>query len=123
MQQKILPLPCSRTVRRYLSLVKSPCGFDENFFRLFKKKVSFLSKNQKHGMLVFDEIMLRESVCVNSTTLTYVGLEDFGNELPSKNDTNTKANYGLVFAFQSLSAKFFQPIGVFLSKGSVKGKN
>lgn len=101
--------------------MKSPCGFDEDFFRLFKKKVSFLSKIQKHGMLVFDEIMLRESVCVNSTSLTYMGLENFGNELPSKNDTNTKANYGLVFAFQSLSANFFQPIGVFLSKGSVKG--
>jgi len=74
-------------------------------------------------MLVFDEIMLRESVCVNSTTLTYMGLENFGNELLPKNDINTKANYGLVFAFQSLSANFFQPIGVFLSKGSVKGTN
>jgi len=52
-----------------------------------------------------------------------MSLEDFGNELLPKNYTNTKANYGLFFAFQSLSANFFQPIVVFLSKGSVKGTN
>lgn len=55
-------------------------------------------------MLVFDEIMLRESIAVNSTTLTYMGLENCGNELPTENNITEKANYGLVFAFQSLSA-------------------
>lgn len=34
-------------------------------------------------MLVFDEIFLRESFNVNSQTLTYSGLEDFGSEIDS----------------------------------------
>lgn len=37
-EQEILPLPCTRTIRTYLSLVRTQCGFDEKFFLLFKKK-------------------------------------------------------------------------------------
>lgn len=118
--QQILPLPCFRTVRRYLSQVKSECGFDEKFFQLLKKKISILSNEQRHGMLLFDEIMLRESIHVNSSTLTYSGLENLGNN-PQDQNTNLKANHGLVFMFQSLSANFCQPIGVFSSKGTVSG--
>jgi len=40
-EQDILPLPCIRTIRRYLSLVKPQCGFDDNFFLLLKKKWLF----------------------------------------------------------------------------------
>lgn len=81
-----------------------------------------LSEKQKHGVLAFDEIMLRESLGVNSNTLTYSGLENLGNDL-SSNQTGIemKANHGLVFVFQSLGANFCQPIGVFAAKGSVKG--
>lgn len=39
-----------------------------------------LSEKQKHGILAFDEIMLRESLGVNSNTLTYTGLENLGND-------------------------------------------
>jgi len=117
-EQEILPLPCTRTIRKYLSLVRTQCGFDEKFFLLFKKKMSMLNHQQKHGMLIFDEIFLRESINVNSQTLTYSGLEDFGGEVKS---TGLKANHGLVFLFQSLTVNFTQPIAVFTSKGPVKG--
>jgi len=121
-EQNILPLPCPRTVRRYLSLIKSPCGFDQQFFQLFKKKISMLSEKQKHGVLAFDEIMLRESLGVNSNTLTYTGLENLGKDLSSDQaGIDMKANHGLVFVFQSLGANFCQPIGVFAAKRSVKG--
>jgi len=42
-----------------------------------------LSEKQKHRVLAFDEIMLRESLGVNSNTLTYSGLENLGNDLSS----------------------------------------
>lgn len=77
-----------------------------------------LSKEQKHGMLVFDEIFLRESLPVNSQNLTYSGLENFGGEIES---LGLKANHGLVFLFQSLGGNFTQPIAVFASNGPVKG--
>lgn len=80
--------------------------------------MTILNHQQKHGMLIFDEIFLRESINVNSQTLTYSGLEDFGGEVKS---TGLKANHGLVFLFQSLTVNFTQPIAVFTSKGPVKG--
>jgi len=68
-------------------------------------------------MLVFDEIFLRERFNVNSQTLTYSGLEDFGDEIDS---SGLKANHALVFIYQSLSLNFTQSIAVFASRGPVK---
>jgi len=34
----------------------------------------------KYGVLLFDSISLRKSLAVNSSNLTYRGLEDFGDE-------------------------------------------
>lgn len=55
-----------------------------------------LKKEEKHGVLVFDEIFLRESLQVNSQTLPYSGLENVGEEIES---SALKANHGLVFSF------------------------
>lgn len=70
-------------------------------------------------MLLLDEVFLRESISVNSQTLTYIGLEDFGDELENK--SSQKATHALVFMWQSLADNVVQPIAVFASKGSVKG--
>jgi len=115
-EQDILPLPCIRTIRRYFSLVKPQCGIDDKFFLLLKKKMAFLSKEQRHGMLIYDGIILRESIDVDSKTLTYSGIENFET-------SGLKANHGLVIMFQSLCANFSQPIAVFASRGPVKDVN
>jgi len=82
-----------------------------------------LSKNkfQKKGILLLDEISLRESITVNSRTLTYTGLEDCGEEIESKQKSNLKANNALVFMWQSFGENVAQPIAVFTSHGPVKG--
>jgi len=36
------------------------------------------SDNQRKGILLLDEVYLRSSISVNSRTLNYIGLEDFG---------------------------------------------
>lgn len=117
--QNILPLPCVKTVRKYLLAINNECGFDLNFFKLLKKKMLSKSDYQKKGILLLDEVYLRSSISVNSRTLSYSGLEDFGGELPSR-DTE-KADHGLVFMWSSLADSFTQPIAVFASKGPVKG--
>lgn len=67
---------------------------------------------QKDGVLIFDEISLRESVAVNSRSLTYTGLIDFGEEddemknLPRATDINSKATHGLVFMFQPIADNY-----------------
>jgi len=122
-EQNILPLPCINTIRKHLLAVEIGCGFDKNLFKLLTKK--FLTKNnfEKKGILLFDEISLRESLSVNTRELTYIGLEDFGEEIESKKDSNKKANHGLVLMWQSLAESFVQPIAVFASHGPVKGIN
>lgn len=101
-------------------MVKSDCGFDETFFKLFKKKISLLQDTEKHCVLLLDEIFLRESINVDSSTLSYAGLENYGKDESTLN-SGQKANQGLVMMFQSLGSNITQPIGVFASKGSVKG--
>jgi hypothetical protein len=98
-----------------LSLVKTKCGFDQQFFQIFKKKITMLREEQRRGLLAFDEIFLRESLSVDSQSLTYTGLEDFCSEVPT---TGLKANHGLVFLFQSFAANFTQPIAVFASRAT-----
>jgi len=109
------------TIRKHLLAIKIGCGLDINFFKLFKKKFSVKTEYQKKGILVLDEIFLRSSIAVNSRTLTYSGLEDFGDEVKGDCKEADKADHGLVLMWQSLAENFTQPIAVFASKGPVKG--
>lgn len=66
---ELLPLPHPKTVRKYLSSIKTTCGFDSDFLSLLKKKVYHLSTIAKHGVLLFDAVSLRKSLAVNSSNL------------------------------------------------------
>uniref|UniRef100_A0A0C9RM27 T_2 protein n=1 Tax=Fopius arisanus TaxID=64838 RepID=A0A0C9RM27_9HYME len=117
----ILPLPCSRTIRRYLSKINTHCGFDPQFFNLLKIALDEKTEQQKHGLLLLDEMKTRESITVDTKTLEYKGLIDMGEKQNSVNFSQ-KADYGLVIMFQPLADTYTQPIAVFASKGSVKGE-
>jgi len=117
-EQELMPLPCTSTIRKHLSIVKTNCGFDLKFFDLLKRRMSTKNPNQRHGVLLFDEIQLRKGLYVNTRDLTYSGLEDMGEEVEV---CGNKADHGLVYFFQSLADKFSQPIAVFASSNSVKG--
>ncbi len=101
-------------------MINTRCGFDPKFFELLKRHFEQRSDFERHGLLLFDEMSIRESVAVCSRTLTYTGLTDFGEEGPKATDVSEKATHGLVFMFQPLTARYTQPIGVFASKGTVK---
>lgn len=117
----LLPLPHPKTVRRHLSLVKSTCGFDKDFLKILSKKVDKMNNKEKHGILLFDSINLRKSIHVNSSNLTYSGLEDYGDDVLNSGHKEY-ADHALVFMFQSLGSNFYQTIGCFASKSEVKGK-
>lgn len=118
----ILPLPCTKTIRSYFSLIQSKCGFDEQFGQLLKKHFDTKAPHQRHGILLLDEINLRKSVAVCSRNLTYVGLTDFGEDGPESTDIRDQATHGLVLMFQPLADTYTQPIAVFASKNPVKGE-
>jgi len=65
-----MPLPNVSTIRRYLSLIDTSCGFDKQFFALFKKHLEKKSTMQKHGIILVDEISVREALTVYSKSLT-----------------------------------------------------
>lgn len=110
------------TIRKHLLAIKIGCGFDINFFKLFKKKFSVKTEYQKKGILVLDEIFLRSSIAVNSRTLTYSGREDFGDEIGKNCKDADKAEHGLVLMWKSVAEHFTQPVAVFALKGPVKGE-
>ncbi len=78
-------------------------------------------ERSKHGVLLFDAVNLRKSLAVNSSNLTYLGLEDYGGEVENKICHKEYADHALVFMWQSLGSNFSQTIGCFASKGEVKG--
>ncbi|KAH6930073.1 hypothetical protein HPB50_008776 [Hyalomma asiaticum] len=69
-------------------------------------------------MLLFGEVQVRARKCVESKTLTYVGLVDYGE---GGGETSALANHGLVFMFCPFGKNYAQPIGVFASRGATKG--
>lgn len=91
---QLLPLPHPKIVRQLLSCLKSTCGFDEDFLSLLAKKVQHMSTMEKHEVLLFDEISLRKSMQVSSSNLSYIGLEDHGNESTCHKEF---ADHALVF--------------------------
>ncbi|XP_039310108.1 uncharacterized protein LOC120358794 isoform X2 [Solenopsis invicta] len=105
--------------------IRSPinikCGFDKHFCEIFKKFIEKKTSLQKHGLLLIDEISLRESISVNSSNLTYKGLVDFCEDGKKAKCLDEKATSGLVLMFQPLADKYTQPIAVFASRGPVKG--
>lgn len=120
-KNNVLPLPCTRTIRSYFSLIDMKCGFDPDFAKLLKQQFDAKSPLQRHGVLLLDEINLRKSVAVCSKNLTYVGLTDLGNDGSQSSDIQDQATHGLVLMFQSLAHSYTQPIAVFASKNPVKG--
>lgn len=96
------------------------CGFDKQFFELLKTYLQKKSNIQKHGIILFDEMSVRQSISVCSKTLTYKGLVDFGDHKKA-NDINEQATQALVFMFQPLADNYTQPLAVFASKGPVVG--
>jgi len=116
----LLPLSHPKTVRKYLSSIKTICGFDQDFLSLLQKKVNQMTEMVKYGVLLFDSISLRKSLAVNSSNLTYRGLEDFGDK-DNSDHHKEYTDHALVFMWQSLSSNFYQTISCFASKGDVKG--
>jgi len=87
-KNNVLLLPCARTVRDYIGLMNSKCGFDQQFAELLKKYLSKKQPLERHGILLLDEINLRKSVAVCSKNLTYIGLTDLGEGGQQSTDIN-----------------------------------
>lgn len=117
---ELLPLPSKKTVHNYLSNINVECGFDPNFFVSFKNIGKTLPEIARHGILLFDEIITRKSITVNSKEFNFRGLSNTAND-GSIGDMDSVADHALVFMFSSLGANFHQPVAIFASKNATNG--
>ena len=123
----ILPLPSKTTITKYLKSSNTGCGFDENFFSLFKEQILTYPELARNGTLSFDEMQVRSAVDVNVQSMTFDGLLDFNcknstSDTLSDNNLDKKADKALVFMYSSLAHKFQQPVGMFASMGNTTSK-
>lgn len=132
---------------RYLKSSNTRVGFDEDFFKLFEKRLEIIKSkihNAHHGTLCFDEMQVKTAYGVNVKTMSFDGLVDYGPSITSEDIQKSKdkkktkktnfsnseikesssdlkenlADHALVFMFSSLTASFHQPIGVFATQGA-----
>lgn len=47
-----LLLPSTTTIRKYVSIIKTDCGFDDQFFKLLKKRMGKKTNEQRYGVLL-----------------------------------------------------------------------
>lgn len=77
-------------------MIKGKCGFDPEFLKVFEEFLAKKTDEEKQGFILLDEMSTRESLSVNSQTLSYDGLIHFGDEGESQPTLSDKADHGLV---------------------------
>ncbi|XP_052119674.1 uncharacterized protein LOC113204411 [Frankliniella occidentalis] len=108
-----LCLPSVSTLKLLLKEVDLQPGISEPFMKLLRKKVQAMKENDKHVVLLFDEIFLRGRLFLNSSKDIVDGFENFGQ----RGRTNLVADHALVFMVQGIHSKWTQPVAFyFVSK-------
>ena len=109
-----LCLPSRSTVQRCIDIIHLETGVSEDMINILQKKIS--SKPEHHGVLMFDEVQLRESFKFSPGNLKFEGLVDFGDFTP-KGHEQKYADTGLVFMYHLILGNWIQAVQIFFSKG------
>jgi hypothetical protein len=118
----ILHLPAISAVKGSLPRINLKCGVDDKFFELFKLKMQEKNKYQRHGIFIFDEIQVRESIELKVKNMKLYGIQDFGEDnVQTSKTSDQRANHALVFMFSSVADQFCQPVAIYAAKGPTKG--
>jgi hypothetical protein len=91
-----LALPTHQTLGRYIDVVNAETGIAEDVIQLFIQRVNSVA--ERRGVLIFDEVKLREGIRSNTTLMEFVGLVDFSGFQDMKNQS-LPADTGLVFMY------------------------
>ena len=112
---RLFLLPTVRTLRKSLQHLHIHPGFSPQLLDAFKIKVAAMSTEDKLCAVIFDEMAIKECVTYDAERDQIEGYEDFGSMGRSK----YVANHALVFMVRGLVGKWKQPIGYFLSSGTM----
>jgi hypothetical protein len=103
-----LSLPSPSTLTRYIDLVRVETGISTEMIDILSNKVK--TANERHGILIFDEIHLRQGMRFSSKVLEFKGLVDFGEFTPSA-QRKEMADTGLVFMYRPIRDGWVQTVG------------
>ena len=90
-------------------------GFTNSLFSALKMKVNAMSELDKQCILGFDEMSVKTGLTYNAQTDS---IESFGN-LGSVGTTKYVSNHAHAFMVRGLASKWKQPVGYFLTSGTV----
>ena len=87
---------------------------------ILKRNLDELPEYARDALIAVDEVGTRKGLLLDSNTMTYKGLEDFGDRAINTN-VREQADHGLVLLLQPLAADFVQPFAFLASKGPNNG--
>ncbi|XP_075526178.1 uncharacterized protein LOC142557858 isoform X1 [Dermacentor variabilis] len=117
---ELLPLPSKARLQQIISGI--PCRFGFNEVALRNIKLHFHDKDQlkQYGVLLLDEIKLKQAVAFNKASCRMDGFVDYG-DLKAENP-NQLADHALVLMFVPLFEGWVQPIASFTTRGAAPGR-
>lgn len=118
-KHNILVLPCKTTLQKYTKTYRSSFGFNIRSMDILKKKTSTMSPFQRHGGLLVDELKLSQHFNVMSSGHIQ-GFVDLGT-FTRPEHKHQACDHGMVIMFVPFTGKWSQIIGVFATKGNIKG--
>ncbi|KAK7457998.1 hypothetical protein BaRGS_00039119 [Batillaria attramentaria] len=116
--KKIFLLPSVSTLRRSLQNIELYPGFNSKILSALSIKVKSLPPGNELCVLIFDEVSIKEGVSYDPKRDRVEGLEDCGTHGRGEHI----ANHALVFMLRGLRANWKQPLGYFLTSGTVSGQ-
>ncbi|KAH8024578.1 hypothetical protein HPB51_025560 [Rhipicephalus microplus] len=118
-KNEILMMPSNTTLKRYLRSYESAFGFNQAVMNTLKKKTASMSDLERHGGLLVDEMKLSEHFNVTASGQIQ-GFVDLG-EFTKPEDKYQQCDHGMVIMFVPFAGKWSQIVGVFATKGNVRG--
>lgn len=111
------PLPTERTIQRRIEGFKFTPGILTEMFDILKIKISVLSEQERHAVLMLDEIQLTKGMDFDPSTGRIMGTPTVP---PTKGSTrdNALATHGLVFMLGGLSTRWKQTVAYELTESS-----
>lgn len=120
LQHNLLPLPAESHLRKLVKGMKCRYGINKHAVDAISNYFSDKDENSRNGILIFDEVKLREEMQFNSNSLKVDGFIDLGGSTPETNKIQL-ANHALVFMYVPLLFNWVQPVAVFATHNAAPG--
>lgn len=102
-ESHLLSLPHPNTLRNLLCGQKCDFGFNDVSLDAIRRYFEKSDERDRQGVVIFDEVQLREGVEFSRRNLKFIGFVDFAefnDVLVEENDKSKLANHALVLMFR-----------------------